>query len=100
MHLHVKEGEDTGPMLSVHIGTRKKLMVKCSCPVEAWNAIKSSVNGKPSKPESRFAELFGLSHTQVLEKLVVRSLFNWLHVISSEVLQQIRIDPYIPVLLI
>lgn len=73
MHLYVKEGDDSGPLLCVHIGKRKKPLVKCTCPVEAWNAIKPSLNVKTGKPQGKFAKLFGLSHAQVFEKLVVRT---------------------------
>ena len=71
MHLYVKKGDDCGPLLCVHIGTSKQPVVKCACPVEAWNTIKTTFNSKLGKPEGRFAKLFGLSHLQVFEKLVV-----------------------------
>ena len=71
IHFYVKEGDDLGPLLYVHIGRSKKPVVKCACPIEAWNAIKESLNGKPGKPEGKLAKLFGLSHPQVFEKLMV-----------------------------
>lgn len=73
IHLHVKEGEDHGPLLCVHVSTQKRPLVQSSCPAEAWNAVRLAVNSKgESKPASRFAKLFGLSHTDVFQKLVVR----------------------------
>jgi hypothetical protein len=71
MHLHVKRGDDTGPLLCVHIGTCKKPLVSCTCPVEAWNAMNPTSKGRVGKPEEKFAKLFGLSHGEVLARLVV-----------------------------
>jgi hypothetical protein len=95
MHLHVLEGEDTGPMLSVQLGTCKKLIAQCSCPVEAWNAIMPLINGKSNKPDVQFAKLFGLSHAKVFERLVVRSPSQQAahHPLGN--LLQTRIDPTI-----